>query len=177
MESCDVMRDGRNKDFRIGHYGRLRRLDKCYITEIYAWHFTVVLLGRYVFAGFLIVKTTVKTGKSSCVLIVTCLLKLSTQWVKYALACVYTDLPIGELKKKVKTSKFVQDITSLRCNWRLLVFFLVSSAMEEGNCRKERLQYDFSRNFKHKTVFVSRKDFFNTNGVGLGEGSSNKNID
>ena len=36
----------------------------------------------------------------SIVLIVTCLLKLSTQWVKYALACVYTDLPIGELKKK-----------------------------------------------------------------------------
>ena len=67
-----------------------------------ARHFTFVLLGRYVFAGFLIVKTTVKTGKSSCVLIVTCLLKLSTQWVKYALACVYTDLPIGELKKKSK---------------------------------------------------------------------------
>ena len=33
---------------------------------------------------------------------VTCLLKLSTQWVKYALGCVYTDLPIGELKKKIE---------------------------------------------------------------------------
>ena len=41
-----------------------------------------------------------ETGKNSCLLIVTCPLKLSTQWVKYALGCVYTDLPIGELKKK-----------------------------------------------------------------------------
>ena len=51
-----------------------------------------------------------ETGKSSCLLIVTCLHKLSTQWVKYALGCVYTYLPIGELKKKktenVKTSEF-----------------------------------------------------------------------
>ena len=56
-------------------------------------------------------KTTVKTGKSSCVLIVTCLLKLSTQWVKYVLACVYTNLPIGELEKIAKMLKFVRDIT------------------------------------------------------------------
>ena len=34
------------------------------------------------------------------ILIVTFLLKLSSQWVKYALACVYIDLPIGEMKKK-----------------------------------------------------------------------------
>ena len=40
-----------------------------------------------------------ETCKSSCILIVTCLLKLSTQWVKYALGCVYIDLPIGEMKK------------------------------------------------------------------------------
>ena len=33
------------------------------------------------------------------VLTVTCLLKLSTQWVKYELGCVYIDLPIGEMKK------------------------------------------------------------------------------
>ena len=50
-----------------------------------------------------------KTGKSSCLLIVNCPLKLSTQWVKYALGCVYTDLPIGELKKKnAKKSEFTQ---------------------------------------------------------------------
>ena len=49
--------------------------------------------------------------------------------------------------------------------------------MAEENCRKERYQCDFSRLFKHKTVFVSRKDFFNANGVGLGEESSKKNID
>ena len=41
-----------------------------------------------------------ETDKSSCILIVTFLLKLSSQWVKYALACVYIDLPIGEMKKK-----------------------------------------------------------------------------
>ena len=43
-----------------------------------------------------------ETDKSSCILIVTFLLKLSSQWVKYALACVYIDLPIGEMKKKKK---------------------------------------------------------------------------
>ena len=35
---------------------------------------------------------------------------MSTQWDKYALGCVYTDLPIGELKKtkqkNAKTSEF-----------------------------------------------------------------------
>ena len=48
-----------------------------------------------------------ETDKSSCVLIVTCLQKLSAQWVKYALGCVYTDLPIGEPKKKAETSEFI----------------------------------------------------------------------
>ena len=41
-----------------------------------------------------------ETDKSSYILIVTFLLKLSSYWVKYALACVYIDLPIGEVKKK-----------------------------------------------------------------------------
>ena len=50
-----------------------------------------------------------ETDKSSCVLIVTCLQKRSAQWVKYALGCVYTDLPISELKKKAKTSKFIHE--------------------------------------------------------------------
>ena len=44
-----------------------------------------------------------KTDKSSCIRIVTFLLKLSSQWVKYALACVYIDLPIGDMKKKKKS--------------------------------------------------------------------------
>ena len=35
-----------------------------------------------------------------CTLIVTFLLKLSGQWVKYAFGCVYIDLPISEMKKK-----------------------------------------------------------------------------
>ena len=41
-----------------------------------------------------------ETDKSSCILIVTFLLKRSSYWAKYALACVYIDLPIGEVKKK-----------------------------------------------------------------------------
>ena len=43
-----------------------------------------------------------ETDKSSRILIVTFLLKLSSQWVKHALACVYIDLSIGEMKKKKK---------------------------------------------------------------------------
>ena len=51
-----------------------------------------------------------ETDESSCVLIVTFLLKLSSQWVKYALACVYVDLPIGEIKKKAKMSEFIYNL-------------------------------------------------------------------
>ena len=51
-----------------------------------------------------------ETDKSSCILIVTFLLKLSSQWVKYALACVYIDLPIGEMKKKAKMSEFIHNL-------------------------------------------------------------------
>ena len=43
-----------------------------------------------------------ETDKSSCILNVTFRLILSSQWVKYALACAYIDLPIGEMKKKRK---------------------------------------------------------------------------
>ena len=46
-----------------------------------------------------------ETDKSSCILIATFLLKLSNQWVKYALGCVYIDLPIGEMKNKTKQKK------------------------------------------------------------------------
>ena len=51
-----------------------------------------------------------ETDKSSCILIVTFLLKLSSQWVKYALACVYIDFPIGEMKKKAKMSQFIHNL-------------------------------------------------------------------
>ena len=47
-----------------------------------------------------------ETDKSSCIRIVTFLLKLSSQWLKYASACVYIDLAIGEMKKKAKMSEF-----------------------------------------------------------------------
>ena len=43
-----------------------------------------------------------ETDKSSCILIVTFLLKLSSQWVEYALGCVFIDLAIGEMKTKEK---------------------------------------------------------------------------
>ena len=50
-----------------------------------------------------------ETDKSS--LIVTFLLKLSSQWVKYALGCVYIALPIGKMKKKiVKMSEFTHNL-------------------------------------------------------------------
>ena len=42
-----------------------------------------------------------ETNKSSCILVVTFLLKLNSQWVKYALGCVYIDLPIREMKKQI----------------------------------------------------------------------------
>ena len=55
-----------------------------------------------------------ETDKSSCILIVTFLLKLSSHWVKYALACVYIDLHIGEMKKKAKMSDFIHNLASGR---------------------------------------------------------------
>ena len=61
--------------------------------------FTVVLLGRVCFRRVSRREDNGETDKSSCILIVTFLVKLSSHWVKYALACVYIDLPIGEMKK------------------------------------------------------------------------------
>ena len=43
-----------------------------------------------------------ETDESSCLLIVTFLLKLSSKWVKCALGGVYIASPIGEMKKKKK---------------------------------------------------------------------------
>ena len=55
-----------------------------------------------------------ETDKSSCILIVTFLLKLSSHRVKYALACVYIDLHIGEMKKKAKMSEFIHNLARSR---------------------------------------------------------------
>ena len=55
-----------------------------------------------------------ETDKSSCILIVTFHLKLSSQWLKYALVCVYIDLPIGERKKNVKMSEFIHNLARSR---------------------------------------------------------------
>ena len=73
--------------------------------------FTVVLRGGYVFARFFVVKTMVKLIRVAYKLIVTFLLKLSSQWVKYVLGCVYINLPIGEMKKKIaKMSEFIHNL-------------------------------------------------------------------
>ena len=58
-----------------------------------------------------------ETDNSSCIFIVTFLLKLSSQWVKYALACVYIDLPIGEMKKKAAAC-FLAFSTKCRPPWQ-----------------------------------------------------------
>ena len=88
-------------DFKIGHYGRLGRLDRCHVTQN-----TRDLLPSSFWDGMFSRvsrrEDNGETDKSSCILIVTFLLKLSSQWIKYALACVYIDLPIGEMKKKRK---------------------------------------------------------------------------
>ena len=51
-----------------------------------------------------------ETDKSSCILIVTFLQKLSSQWVEYALSCVYIDSPVGEIKKPIKIAKMSEFI-------------------------------------------------------------------
>ena len=96
--------DRRTKDtreFKIGHYGRLGRLDRCYVRKTRVTFYRCpsrTLRFRRVSRR----KDNGETDKSSCICIDTFLLKRSSQWVKYALACVYIDLSIGEIKKKRK---------------------------------------------------------------------------
>ena len=45
-----------------------------------------------------------ETDKNSCILIVSFLLKISSQWVNCVLGCVYIDFPTGEMKKKIVSS-------------------------------------------------------------------------
>ena len=82
-----------------------------------------------------------ETAKTSCILIVTFLLKLSSQWVKYALACVYIDLPIGEMKKK-KRNCLISFITSLAAAWRLLVFYPAVVWHGRGKLPKRKVRPD-----------------------------------
>ena len=94
-----------------------------------------------------------ETDKSSCVLIVTCLQKLSAQWVKYALGCVYTDLPIGESKKKKwkRLSSFIRHNSAV---WRLLVFFLVASTIQ---CDFSRLFFNVKLYLYQETISLTQK--------------------
>ena len=52
--------DNTNRDFKIGHYGHLGRLDRCHVTQNTRDLLPSFFLGRFVFAGFVVVKTTVK---------------------------------------------------------------------------------------------------------------------
>ena len=91
--------DSDMRNFKIGHYGCLGQLNRCHITQ----NTRALLLsssGMLCFHHVSHHEENGETDKSSCILIVTFLLKLSSQWVKYALACVYIDLPTGEIKKK-----------------------------------------------------------------------------
>ena len=79
-----------------------------------------------------------ETDKSSCILIVTFLLKLSSQWVKYALACVYIDLPIGEMKKKAKMSEFIHNLARGRMATACFLPSVVHHGREKLPKRKVR---------------------------------------
>ena len=83
-------------------------------------------------------KTTVKPIRVAYILIVTFLLKLSSQWVKYVLGCVYINLPIGEMKKKIaKMSEFIHNLARGRMATACFLPSVVCHMAEE-NCRKER---------------------------------------
>ena len=73
--------------------------------------FYCCLSGRICFRRVLHCEDNSETSKRLCILILlvfSCLLKLSAQWVKYALGSVYIDLSIGEMKKKMaKMSEFI----------------------------------------------------------------------
>ena len=93
------------RDFKIGHYGRLERLDSVTSRKTRVTFYRRPS-GTVCFRRVSRREDNGETDKSSCILIVTFLLKLSSQWVKYALACVYIDLAIGEMKKKGEMSEF-----------------------------------------------------------------------
>ena len=73
----------------------------------------------------IVMKTKVKPIRVAYILIITFLLKLSSQWVKYALGCVYIDLPISEMKKK-KIAKMSEFIHNLARSCRATACFLPS---------------------------------------------------
>ena len=83
-----------------------------------------------------------ETDKSSCILIVTFLLKLSSQWVKYALACVYIDLPIGEMKKKGKMSEFIHNLA----RGRMATAYFLPSVVRHGRGKLPKRKVRLSSN-------------------------------
>ena len=72
-----------------------------------------------------------EANKSSCILIVTFLLKLRSQWLNYALGCVFIDVPIGEMKKKkiAKMSEFIHNLARGRV---ATACFLLPSVVRRG---------------------------------------------
>ena len=63
-------------------------------------------------------------------------------------------------------------------SFKQVKIYFSNSAREKFDFLSEPTSDNCSRLFfKLKTVFLSRKDFFNSKGVGLGKESSNKSID
>ena len=63
-------------------------------------------------------------------------------------------------------------------SFKQVKIYFSKSAREKFDFLSEPTSDNCSRLFfKLKTVFLSRKDFFNSKGVGLGKESSNKSID
>ena len=102
---------------KIGHYGRLGRLDGCHVTQNTRDLLPSSFWDGMFLPNFRISRREDINGETD--IIVTFLLKLSSQWVKYALGCVYIDSPLA-------------------ATWRLFVFYIVSSAVVVDNCWKEK---------------------------------------
>ena len=120
------------RDLKIGHYGRLGRLDRCNVTQN-----THDLLyrrpsGTVCFCRVPRREDNGETDKSSCILIVTFLLKLSSQWVKIICFGLCLHWFTYRWNEKKESSRPHGD-----CLFSSF-FYQVSSAMADENCRKER---------------------------------------
>ena len=83
------------------------------------------------------------------ILVVTFLLQLSSQWVKYELGCVYIDLPIGEMKKKIaKMSEFIHNSARGRM---ATACFLLPSVVCYGRGKLPKRKAPFKRRLFRST--------------------------
>ena len=85
-----------------------------------------------------------ETDKSSWKRIVTFLLKLSSQCVKYALACVYIDLAISEMKKKKRKC-----LSSSLARGRMATACFFPSGVRHGRGKLPKGKAQFKRRSFH----------------------------